>query len=90
MIFEGDADFIDHILERNKTKDITRNYCTHTQNEMSQAFLLKNLRHFVLLGIYIGIDGILFDKLTTGTNIVTHEHREYIVGIGCILKRHLL
>ena len=46
--------------------------------------------YLTFLCVDVGIGGVLLDELTARLNIVTHEHGEYLVGLGGILDGHLL
>mgnify|MGYP006987711985 CR=1 FL=1 len=56
------------------------------KRNIADSFFTKEPAMFYFLCIHIGVDGILFNKLTTRTYVITHQHREYVVGIGCIFE----
>ena len=41
------------------------------------------------LRIDICVVSILLDKFTTRRHVITHQHREYTVSLGCVLDIHL-
>ena len=48
------------------------------------------IRGIAALRVDVSVGGVFLDELTTGFDIVTHEHREDLVGLGGILDAHLL
>ena len=57
-----------------------------SQRNIADSFFTKEPAMFYFLCIHIGVDGILFNKFTTRTYIITHQHREYVVGVGSIFE----
>ena len=46
---------------------------------------------FVLtLSVDIGVSSILFDELAAWFYIITHQHRENLISLGCVLNSNLL
>ena len=46
---------------------------------------------FVLtLSVDIGVSSILFDELAAWFYIITHQHRENLISLGCVLDSNLL
>ena len=56
------------------------------KRNIADSFFTKEPAMFYFLCIHIGVDGILFNKLTTRTYVITHQHREYVVGVGSIFE----
>ena len=54
------------------------------------AFLCVGPLEGADLGVDVCVDGVLLDEFAARAYVVAHEHREDVVGVGSVFKRHLL